>query len=122
MNYIWNKLFNKKKYTEYKYKKKQKIKLDFYNSVIKIKLDKIDKSLANNKDLSFSHSGHLGDLIYSLPLIKELSKKLGISVTSLYRLRQKGIIKHIRVGGRVLFEYDIVLKSLKEQSNYGGVL
>ena len=75
MNYIWNKLFNKKKYTEYKYKKKQKIKLDFYNTVIKIKLDKIDKSLANNKDLSFSHSGHLGDLIYSLPLIKELSKK-----------------------------------------------
>lgn len=58
----------------------------------------------------------------SLLSIKELSKKLGISVTSLYRLRQKGIIKHIKVGGRVLFEYETVLKSLKEQSNYGGVL
>ena len=58
----------------------------------------------------------------SLLSIKELSKKLGISVTSLYRLRQKGIIKHIRIGGRVVFEYETVLKSLKEQSNYGGVL
>ena len=75
MNYIWNKIFNKKKYTEYKYKKKQKIKLNYYNSTIRKELDKIDRSLADNKELSFSHSGHLGDLIYSLPLVKELSKK-----------------------------------------------
>ena len=75
MNYIWHKLFNRKKYLEYKYKKKQEESLIFYNSIIKNKLNKINESLYKNKELSFSHSGHLGDLIYSLPLIKELSKK-----------------------------------------------
>lgn len=58
----------------------------------------------------------------SLLSIKELSSKLGISVTSLYRLRQKGIINHIRIGGRVLFDYDDVISSLKEQSGIGGML
>ncbi|MFN3195888.1 MAG: helix-turn-helix domain-containing protein [Chlorobiota bacterium] len=57
----------------------------------------------------------------SLLSIKELSKELGISVTSIYRLRQRGIIKHIKIGGRVLFDYEEVLSSLKEQTNLGGM-
>lgn len=54
--------------------------------------------------------------------IKELSRELGISISSIYRLRQKGIIRQIKIGGRILFDFESVLKSLKEQSSFGGVL
>jgi hypothetical protein len=75
MSYFWQKLFNKKKYQENKYKKQTENKLNFYNLIVKNKLSEINNSLKDNQELSFLHSGHLGDLIYSLPLVKELSKK-----------------------------------------------
>ena len=69
------KIFNKKKYLEIKESEKNKKKLFFYNKNIKNKLEEIDSYLKKKKKLSFLHSGHCGDLIYSLSLIKELSKK-----------------------------------------------
>ena len=68
------KIFNKSKYLNYKYKEKLKKKEELYNRNIKNKLLEIDNSIKNQKTINFVHSGHLGDIIYSLPLIREISK------------------------------------------------
>lgn len=72
---LWYKIFNKSKYQHFKYKKNLSNRIKYYNSQIYNKILEIEKNIENNKELSFLHSGHLGDIIYSLPVIKELSKK-----------------------------------------------
>ena len=72
---LWYKIFNKSKYQHFKYKKNLSDRMKYYNSQIYDKILEIEKNIENNKELSFLHSGHLGDLMYSLPVIKELSKK-----------------------------------------------
>lgn len=73
-NKLWIKFFNKKNYNNYKYNLNQKKKFDYYNQYIDKKIIDILSKVENNKEISFLHSGHLGDIIYSLPLVKELSK------------------------------------------------
>jgi hypothetical protein len=63
------KLFKKKIKDLRKHKKNRKISIDF-----KKKLYFIDKVIENNKVLNFLHSGHMGDVIYALPVIKKLSE------------------------------------------------
>ncbi len=70
---IFYKFTNKEKYRKLKtdllIKKKIKVlKSGFEQEVIKIN-DKLKK-----KEISFLHSGHLGDVINALPIIKEISK------------------------------------------------
>ena len=71
---FWYKLTNKEKYNNYKIflKKEENIKI-FKNSFEK-KLDNIQNNIQNKNELSFLHSGHSGDIINALPVIKELSK------------------------------------------------
>ena len=68
------KLFNNKKYRTLKeqnaIQKSVKIFKDKYSSY----LYEIESKIKNNKKITFLHSGHLGDLIYALPVIKELAK------------------------------------------------
>jgi len=71
---LYYKTFRKEKYQNLKYKKILEDKIKYYNSAIYEQIIKIEKTINNNKELSFLHSGHLGDIIYSLPAIKELSK------------------------------------------------
>tara|TARA_B100001559_G_scaffold316595_2_gene320372 strand:- start:2022 stop:2936 length:915 start_codon:yes stop_codon:yes gene_type:complete len=71
---LFLKTFNKKEYLSQKYEKNLKKNVDFYNRNIRKKIEDIEISLKTKKKLNFLHSGHLGDMIYSLPLIKELSK------------------------------------------------
>tara|TARA_B100001996_G_scaffold90045_1_gene66805 strand:- start:5829 stop:6746 length:918 start_codon:yes stop_codon:yes gene_type:complete len=71
---IFYKLTDKKKYKEYKQnlsiiKKKEILASGFENEV-----EKIQNVIKNKKEISFLHSGHLGDVINALPVIKELSK------------------------------------------------
>jgi len=68
------KFINKEKYVELKHKKKVKENIKVYNEKIKNKILEIHNKIQKNKELNFLHSGHLGDLIYSLPLIKKLSE------------------------------------------------
>tara|TARA_B110000027_G_scaffold134150_1_gene165212 strand:+ start:1391 stop:2323 length:933 start_codon:yes stop_codon:yes gene_type:complete len=68
------KLFNKKQYQELKHKLKEFENYENYKKIIDPALKKISESIKSGKNLSFLHSGHLGDIIYSLPLIKEISK------------------------------------------------
>lgn len=68
------KIFNKPQYYEYRAalrleKKQAEVNYDFLKEIEEISF-KID----NKEDLYFKHSGHLGDLIYALPLIKKLSQ------------------------------------------------
>ena len=71
---IWFKIFDKNKYYKEKYDQLQKKKEQIYNNKVEFFLQKIDNCLKSKKEISFLHSGHLGDIINSLPLIKEISK------------------------------------------------
>ena len=71
---ILMKIFNKEKYAKFKDKEIKKKNEDLYNNSIKLKLNKISNAIQKKNELSFLHSGNLGDIINSLPLIKELSK------------------------------------------------
>ena len=57
-----------------KNEKRTSDRVKYYNSRIYAQILEIQKKIENNKELSFLHSGQLGDLIYSLATIKELSK------------------------------------------------
>ena len=71
---LWYKIFNKGKYIDLKNEKRTSGRVKYYNSKIYAQILEIQKKIENNKELSFLHSGRLGDLIYSLATIKELSK------------------------------------------------
>ena len=72
-NFIW-KFLNKSKYQNIKYQNKKKRNLNFYKSHIEEKIIQNTEIIKNKEELNFIHSGHLGDLIYSFPVIKEISK------------------------------------------------
>ena len=71
---LWYKIFNKGKYIDLKNEKRTSDRVKYYNSRIYAQILEIQKKIEDNKELSFLHSGRLGDLIYSLATIKELSK------------------------------------------------
>ena len=71
---IYLKIFKRKKYIKYKDEELKIKNKNLFEKNIKNELDKIDKVLKEKKEISFLHSGHLGDVINSLPLIKEIAK------------------------------------------------
>ena len=71
---IYFKILDKEKYAKYKNTQKNNKKFEYYQNNIREKILNIHAALKEKKSLSFLHSGHLGDLMYSLPLVKELSK------------------------------------------------
>ena len=71
---LWYKIFNKGVYQEIKNKKRVEDNIKFYKSHIYNKILEIEKNIVSKKEISFLHSGRSGDLIYSLPTIKELAK------------------------------------------------
>lgn len=56
-----------------KRKRKEKEK-KFLRLKISKKVEEISKKIKSKKEVNFLHSGHLGDIINSLPFIKEISK------------------------------------------------
>jgi len=75
---LFYKITNKDKHFFYKNSLKrdnyEKIIKRIYDSEIHSKIENIHNTIKNKKELSFSHCGHLGDVINSLPTVKELSK------------------------------------------------
>ena len=71
---IYFKIIDKKNYAEYKNIEKNNKKFKYYQNNIKEKISNIHTALEKKKSLAFLHSGHMGDLMYSLPLVKELAK------------------------------------------------
>ena len=70
---IWLRIISKKRYDEYKAENTKIKNKNLYNNKIKKKLHEINNALKNKNEVSFLHSGHLGDIINALPLIKEIS-------------------------------------------------
>ena len=71
---IWLKLFNRREYLSYKSAKIEERKKKIYETRIRKVLNRYDEILNKKNEITFLHSGHLGDVINALPLIKEVSK------------------------------------------------
>ena len=70
----WLKISNKENYYKYKNALSIEKKIEIFKINCEKQIKNIQKNLKNKKELSFLHSGHLGDILISLPVIKELSK------------------------------------------------
>ena len=70
---IFLKFFYKNQYNNLKYEERLQHKFNFFKTQIEPELTLIRKNI-QKKEISFLHSGHLGDILYSLPAIKEISK------------------------------------------------
>ena len=75
---LFYKLTNKDKHFHYKMNLKKdaaiKQNIKTFETELEKKIINIQKNIENKKELSFLHYGHLGDVVCSLPVIKELSK------------------------------------------------
>ncbi len=69
----WYKLTNKKAYYDLKNIQNIKKTVKIFQSKYENSINQIQKKIENQKTLSFLHSGHIGDIINVLPVIKELS-------------------------------------------------
>ena len=83
---LWYKISNKSKYQNFKIEENLRKRIEFYNSKIKPKITEFEKSIKNNKEINFSHSGHMGDIIYSLPVVKKIAKE---KICNLYIVANK---------------------------------
>ena len=68
------KLFDNRKYKRLKDQDKIKKSVEIFEKQYKSYIYGIVKKIEKNKNITFLHSGHLGDLVYALPVIKDLSK------------------------------------------------
>ena len=68
------KITNPEKYHDYKVNLVTERKVKWYKSGIEDKIVDIQKKIENKKELTFLHSGHIGDIVDSLAAIKEISK------------------------------------------------
>ena len=70
----WYKLTSKENYRRYKYNQGIQKELEIFKNNFENKINEIQKKIDTKKELTFLHSGHIGDIINVLPVIKELSK------------------------------------------------
>ena len=117
---IWLKIRDREKYLEYKSNKIQEKRKKLYESKIKNFLSQVDNCLATKKEISFLHSGTLGDIINALPIIKEISKT---KKCNLYIQPGKKIPRHALNSDHPSGDYflsnkaaDMLLPLLKKQS------
>ena len=71
---LFYKITNKEKYIKLKNDLFLEKKIKILKSGFEQEINKISSKL-DQKEISFLHSGHLGDVINALPILKELSKK-----------------------------------------------
>ena len=89
---IFYKFANKKKYEQIKKNIAINKKIKIFKTDFEKKILKIQEIIKNHKNISFLHSGHLGDVINALPVIKELSKSHDCK---LYLQSNKPLEKHV---------------------------
>lgn len=70
---IFYKLFNKQAYLTIKNSERTIETKKIFEAKYEDQINQIQKKINNQKKLSFKHSGHIGDIINVLPVIKELS-------------------------------------------------
>lgn len=108
----WYKYTNKTKYKEIKNNLKNNGKLEAYNKYFSPVIDAINEKIATKKVLNFKHSGHLGDIIYSLPVIKELAKThtCNLYIASDVAVEVKNYYRH--PAGNVMLNNKLIAKLL----------
>ena len=101
------------------FSKKYDKKLHFRENIEPV-IQKYRNIISSEKTISFLHYGHLGDIINSLPIIKEISKN---SKCNLFIQKEKLIPKHVSLNdhpfGKVYLSEKSILKFLpllKEQN------
>tara|TARA_B100000575_G_C23076614_1_gene620151 strand:- start:462 stop:1382 length:921 start_codon:yes stop_codon:yes gene_type:complete len=70
----WYKFFNKQAYLDLKNISRTESTVRIFKSKYEDQIDQIQNKIKNQSKLSFLHSGHIGDIINILPVIKELAK------------------------------------------------
>ena len=68
------KFTNKEKYSRLKYEISRQDRINLFNKLFKNKIMLIRKNIKRKNELNFLHSGHMGDIVNALPVIKQLSK------------------------------------------------
>tara|TARA_B110000967_G_scaffold204752_1_gene247860 strand:- start:5344 stop:6267 length:924 start_codon:yes stop_codon:yes gene_type:complete len=71
---IFIKIFNKEKYVSNKQSLTINADKEIFERKFENYINKVQETLKKKKQISFLHSGHIGDIINILPVIKELSK------------------------------------------------
>ena len=89
---IFYKFTNKKKYEQIKKNISIDKKIKIFKTDFGKNIRKIQETIKNQKQISFLHSGHLGDIINALPVVKELSKNHDCN---LYLQSNKPLEKHV---------------------------
>ena len=56
----------------------EKDNIKIFGKEIEKKISNIQKNIENKKELSFLHFGHLGDVVNSLPIIKDFQKLINV--------------------------------------------
>ncbi|WP_417557245.1 hypothetical protein [Mesoflavibacter zeaxanthinifaciens] len=121
---FWYKITNNKsKYLEVKHAKREQKKRTTLNPEVLKTLKQFKNNIDSKTEINLSHSGHLGDLIYALPIIKELSKtkkcNLIVKVNQPYNGQY---FKH--PSGNIMISersFNMLLPLLKEQSYLNSV-
>ena len=115
---VWLRLTDSSKYLDYKlYLKEQKI-IQKYSEIFESVYNKTKVAIEIKEEINFKHSGHIGDLMYALPVIKEISKtkKCNFYICTNHILGKKGYYKHpsgnIMISDKVL---GMILPLLKNQ-------
>jgi hypothetical protein len=112
------KRFNKDKYQFYKQKTREDKLVYDYETSFKSKIQHIQTVLQQKTEINFKHSGHMGDLIYALPVIKEIAKtkKCNLFIRVNHSLGKKAYYKH--PSGSVMISermYNMVVPLLENQ-------
>ena len=74
MKNFFNKFFNKSKHNQAKIDKQKKRDVEIFRRKYENYIYGVQKALKTKKEIAFLHSGHIGDIINVLPIIKEISK------------------------------------------------
>ena len=70
----WYKLFDKQAYLNFKNTRRTELTIKLFKSKYEEQINQIQKKIKDQKKISFLHSGHIGDIINTLPVIKEIAK------------------------------------------------
>lgn len=109
---------NQEKYNEYKLLIRDEKLVKSYNNNLKSKIADIQKVLKEKDEINFKHSGHIGDFVYALPVINEISKtkKCNIYIKINHSIGKKKYFKH--PSGSVMISnmiFDMIFPLLKNQ-------
>ena len=114
---LWYKITNRKKYQLFKDELNIKNSTKIFKQNYEHKIRKIQSKIQSKNELSFLHSGHCGDIINALPVIKELSKnhKCNLYINN-NKLLEKAYSRHpannVYINDRI---FDILQPLLKSQ-------